>query len=136
MVMSVLQALITQSSASAFSSGRTLPVIVNTCTVSEVSLLPGNALEDGCDDVTEASGPKDASPSGQNEHEIIGNLEESGRNKDSQTGEARRAVLLVFIIYTYHTELRENQGGGYLKGSPRFYLTPVRKEHYLPTQRM
>ncbi|XP_063210190.1 antigen WC1.1-like [Chroicocephalus ridibundus] len=97
----------------------------------DVSPLPGNALEDGYDDVTEAPGPKDASLSGQNEQEIIGISEESDRNKESRTGESRRAVLLVFIIYSYCSELRENQGGGYLKGSPRFYLTTVREEHYL-----
>ncbi|XP_061862488.1 antigen WC1.1 isoform X5 [Colius striatus] len=54
-------------------------------TTQEVSSLPGNALEDGYDDVTEAPGPKDASLSGQNNQENIGILEESDRNKDSQT---------------------------------------------------
>ena len=136
MIMSVLQALIAGSSATAFSSGICLPVTVNTCTVPEVSPLPGNALEDGYDDVTEAPGPKDTSLSGQNEQEIIAIPEETDRNKDSQTGEARRAVLLVFIIYSYCTEFRKNQHGGYLKGSPRFYLTTVRKEHYLTTRRV
>lgn len=131
--MSVLQALIAGSSATGLSSGRSLLVTVNICTIPEVSSLTGKTLEDGYDDVTEAPGPKDTSPSEQNEEEIIGIPEESDRNKDSQTGEARRALLLVFIIHSYCTELRENQGGGYLKGSPRFYLTTVRKEHYLPT---
>lgn len=56
--------------------------------------------------MTEVPGPKDASLSGQNEQEITGIPEESDRNKDSQTGEARRAVLLVFIIYSYCTDLR------------------------------
>lgn len=111
--MSVLEALITGSSATAFSSGWSPPVIVNTCTVPDDSPLPGNALEDSYDDVAEAPGPKDASLSGQNEEEIIGipeESEESDRNKDSQTGEARWAVLLVFMIYSYCTEFRENQG--------------------------
>ncbi|GAB0177493.1 antigen WC1.1-like [Grus japonensis] len=54
-------------------------------TTQEVSPLPGNALEDGYDDVTEVPGPKDASLSGQNEQEITGIPEESDRNKDSQT---------------------------------------------------
>nr|XP_009507550.1 PREDICTED: scavenger receptor cysteine-rich type 1 protein M130-like [Phalacrocorax carbo] len=58
---------------------------VNNCTVPEVSPLPGNTLEDGYDDVTEAPGPKDASLSEQNEQEIIGIPEESDRNKDSLT---------------------------------------------------
>ncbi|PKU44389.1 antigen -like [Limosa lapponica baueri] len=51
----------------------------------DVSLLPGNALEDGYDDVTEAPGPKDASISGQNEQKISGIPEESDRNKESWT---------------------------------------------------
>lgn len=71
--------------------------------------------------MTEAPGPKDAALSEQNEQQIIGFPEESDRNKDSQTGETRRAVLLVFIIYSYCTELGENQGGGYLKGPSRFF---------------
>jgi len=131
MIISVLQSLIAGSSPTASFSRRSLPVIVCICTVSEVSPLPGKALEDGYDDVTEAPGPKDASLSGQNEQEITGIPEENDGNKDSRTGEARRAALLVFIIYSYYTEPTENQGGGYLKGSPRFYLTTVRKEHYL-----
>nr|XP_009930332.1 PREDICTED: scavenger receptor cysteine-rich type 1 protein M130 [Opisthocomus hoazin] len=51
----------------------------------EVSPLPGKALEDGYDDVTEAPGPKDASLSGQNEQEITGIPEENDGNKDSRT---------------------------------------------------
>ncbi|XP_010134519.1 PREDICTED: scavenger receptor cysteine-rich type 1 protein M130-like, partial [Buceros rhinoceros silvestris] len=51
----------------------------------EVSLLPGNALEDGYDDATEDPGPMDASLSGQNEQEHIGIPEESDRSKDPQT---------------------------------------------------
>lgn len=87
--MSVLQALIAGASGTAFSSGRSLPITVNICTVPEVSPLPGNALEDGYDDVTEAPGPKDASLSEQNEQEIIGIPQEHDRNKDAWTGEAR-----------------------------------------------
>ncbi|KAM6145889.1 antigen WC1.1-like [Phoenicopterus ruber ruber] len=51
----------------------------------EVSPLPGNTLEDGYDDATEAPGTKDPSLSEQNEQEIIEIPEESDRNKDSQT---------------------------------------------------
>lgn len=127
---------ITGSSATAFSSGRSLPIIANTSTVAEVSPLPGSALEDGYDDVAEAPGPQDASLSGQNEQEFIGIPEESDRNKDSQTGEARRAMLLVFILCSYCAELRKNRGGGFLKVSTRFYLTTVRKKRCLPTQRL
>ncbi|KAK2516735.1 hypothetical protein Q9233_013498, partial [Columba guinea] len=127
---------ITGSSATAFSSGRSLPVIANTSTVAEVSPLPGSALEDGYDDVAEAPGPQDTSLSGQNEQEFIGIPEESDRNKDSQTGEARRAMLLVFILCSYCAELRKNRGGGFLKVSTRFYLTTVTKKCCLPTQRL
>lgn len=91
--MSVLQPCVAGSSATAFPSGRSLPAIVNTCTVPETSPLPENALEDDYDDATEAPGPRDASLSGQNEQEITGIPGESDRNKDSQTGEARTAVL-------------------------------------------
>lgn len=73
------------------------PVEINTCTVPEASPLPENALEDDYDDATEAHGPRDASLSEQNEQEIIGIPEESDRNKDSQTGEAGRAVLLSLL---------------------------------------
>lgn len=134
--MSVLQVLIAPSSATAFSTGISLSVRVNTCTVPEVSLLPGNALEDGYDDATEDPGPMDASLSGQNEQENIGIPDESERKKDPQTGEARRAVLLVLIIHSYCTRLGEKQGGGYIKQSCRFYLTTVRQEHSLAMQRV
>lgn len=68
-------------------------VELNTCIVPETSPLPENALEDGYDDATEAPRPRDASLSGQHEQEIIGIPGETDRNKDSWTGEARRAVL-------------------------------------------
>lgn len=91
MTMSVLQTLIAGSSATAFSRGRSLPVTVNTCPFPEVTPLPENALEDNYDDATEAPGPKGAPLSEQNDQEVSGIPEESDRNKDSQTGEARRA---------------------------------------------
>ncbi|XP_050568911.1 scavenger receptor cysteine-rich type 1 protein M130-like isoform X4 [Cygnus atratus] len=62
---------------------------VNTSIVPEVPLLPGNALEDGYDDVTEAPGPKDASFPGKNEQEIIGVLDKSDRNRYSWTDASR-----------------------------------------------
>lgn len=119
-VLSVLQALIFGSSATVLSSGSSLPFTVNTSIVPEVPLLPGNTLEDGYDDVTEAPGPKDASFPGKNEQEIIGVLDKSDGNRYSWTGESRRAVLLIFIIYSYFTELRGNQCGAYCKRSSRF----------------
>lgn len=76
-------------------------VEVNTCTVPDAFPLPENALEDGYDDAIEAPGPRDASLSEQNEQEIIGIPGESDRNKDSQTGEARRAVLFCYIQLIY-----------------------------------
>lgn len=120
MVLSVLQTLIFGLSATVLSSGSSLPFTVNTSIIPEVPLLPGNTLEDGYDDVTEDPRSKDASLPGKNEQEIIGVLDKSDRNRYSWIGESRRAVLLIFIIYSYCTELRGNQGGAYRKRSPRF----------------
>uniref|UniRef100_A0A8C4K877 SRCR domain-containing protein n=1 Tax=Dromaius novaehollandiae TaxID=8790 RepID=A0A8C4K877_DRONO len=83
--------------------------------VPEVPPLPGNTLEDNYDDVTEAPGPKDDPLSGQNKQEIIVVTEESEGRWDSQTGEDERAMLLVFVSYSYCNELTENEAGGYLK---------------------
>lgn len=79
----------------------------------------------------DAPGPEDASLSGPNKQEITGVSEECDKNKDSRKGEARRALLLIFVTYSYCTKLRENQGGAYLKRSPRLYLITVRKKCYL-----
>lgn len=120
MVLSVLQTLIFGLSATVLSSGSSLPFTVNTSIIPEVPLLPGNTLEDGYDDVTEDPRSKDASLPGKNEQEIIGVLDKSDGNRYSWTGESRRAVLLIFITYSYCAELRGNQCGVYRKRSPRF----------------
>ncbi|XP_052557768.1 antigen WC1.1-like, partial [Tympanuchus pallidicinctus] len=116
--------------SSALSNGRPIPITINTYPVSEIPSLPGNNLEGGYDDVTDAPGPEDASLFEQNKQEMTGVSEECDRNKDSWKGEARRALLLIFISYSYCTKLRENHGGAYLKRSPRLYLITVRKKCY------